>query len=54
MPSAWPFIEAINNHILNGDLYRALKEATKLIAYEKELQDQIKELQTERGVSTAA
>ena len=26
MPSAWPFIEGINNHILNGDLYHALKE----------------------------
>ena len=26
MPSAWPFIEGINNYILNGDLYHALKE----------------------------
>ncbi len=26
MPSAWPFIEGINNHILNGDLYHALKQ----------------------------
>jgi flagellar protein FlbT len=26
-PSAWPIIEGINNHILNGDLYQALKEA---------------------------
>jgi flagellar protein FlbT len=23
MPSAWPFIEGINNHILNGDVSRA-------------------------------
>jgi flagellar protein FlbT len=36
-PSAWPIIEGINNHILNGDLYQALKEARKLVAYEKEL-----------------
>src|ERR1700686_93536 len=36
-PSAWPIIEAINNHILNGDLYQALKEARKLVAYEKKL-----------------
>jgi flagellar protein FlbT len=36
-PSAWPFIEAINNHILNGDLYHALKESKKLIAHEAEL-----------------
>jgi flagellar protein FlbT len=37
MPSAWPIIEGINNNILNGDLYQALKEAKKLIAYEKKL-----------------
>jgi flagellar biosynthesis repressor protein FlbT len=37
MPSAWPFIEGINNHILNGDLYHALKEAKKLIAHEEQL-----------------
>jgi flagellar protein FlbT len=36
-PSAWPFIEAINTHILNGDLYHALKESKKLIAHEAEL-----------------
>lgn len=33
-PSAWPLIETINNHILNGDLYLALKESRKLIAHE--------------------
>jgi flagellar protein FlbT len=38
-PSTWPLIEGINNHILNGDLYRALKEAKKLIAYEAQLLD---------------
>src|SRR6201991_555009 len=37
MPSAWPFIEGINNHILNGDLYHALKESKKLIAHEEAL-----------------
>ena len=38
-PSAWPIIEGINNSILNGDLYQALKEARKLVAYEKKLLD---------------
>jgi flagellar protein FlbT len=37
MPSGWPFIENINNHILNGDLYHALKESKKLIAHEEAL-----------------
>jgi flagellar biosynthesis repressor protein FlbT len=36
-PAAWPLIEGINNFILEGDLYKALKEAKKLIAHEKEL-----------------
>ena len=36
-PSAWPYIENINNHILTGDLYKALKQAKKLIDYEQEL-----------------
>ena len=36
-PSTWPLIEGINNHILNGDLYKALKETKKLIAYEAAL-----------------
>ena len=40
VPSAWPLIEAINGHILNGDLYQALKEAKKLVAYERKLLDQ--------------
>jgi flagellar protein FlbT len=38
-PSAWPIIEGININILNGDLYQALKEARKLVAYEKKLLD---------------
>ena len=37
MPSAWPFIEGINNYILNGDLYHALKESKKLIVHEEKL-----------------
>jgi flagellar protein FlbT len=36
-PSTWAFIESINNHILTGELYKALKHAKKLIAYEAEL-----------------
>ncbi len=36
-PSAWPRIESINNQILTGNLYKALKDAKKLIAYEQEL-----------------
>jgi flagellar protein FlbT len=36
-PSTWPHIEAINNLILTGEMYKALKQATKLIAYEQEL-----------------
>ena len=36
-PSTWPHIENINNHILTGHLYKALKSAKKLIAYEQEL-----------------
>jgi flagellar biosynthesis repressor protein FlbT len=38
-PSTRPFIESINNRILTGDLYKALKETRKLIGYEKELLD---------------
>ena len=36
-PSTWRYIETINNHILTGELYKALKGAKKLIAYEEEL-----------------
>jgi flagellar biosynthesis repressor protein FlbT len=36
-PSTWRYIEAINNQILTGQMYKALKEAKKLIAYESEL-----------------
>src|SRR4029078_7699436 len=36
VPSSWPIIEGINNNIMSGDLYRALKDARKLIAYEEQ------------------
>jgi flagellar protein FlbT len=36
-PSTWPYIESINNRILTGEMYKALKDAGKLIAYEQEL-----------------
>jgi flagellar biosynthesis repressor protein FlbT len=36
-PSTWPLIEEINNHILTGEMYKALKTTKKLIAYETEL-----------------
>jgi flagellar protein FlbT len=45
-PSAWPIIEAINNHILSGDLYRALKEARNLIEHETVLLNQARDAQT--------
>src|SRR5215475_12711380 len=54
VPSAWPYIEAINSHILSGDLYQALKETKKLVAYEKTLLDQINEIRNRRAVVTAA
>lgn len=37
VPSMWPLIESINNQILRGDLYKALREVKKLINYEQEL-----------------
>jgi flagellar biosynthesis repressor protein FlbT len=36
-PSATPIIADINNRILSGDLYKALKSAKKLVAYEQDL-----------------
>jgi flagellar protein FlbT len=54
VPSAWPIIEEINNFILNGDFYRALKEARKLIAYEQKLKDHHEQVQARRAVGSAA
>ena len=36
-PSAWKHVTAVSNHILGGEMYKALKSAKTLIAYEKEL-----------------
>ena len=36
-PSALPVIAEVNNRILSGDLYKALKAAKRLITYEQEL-----------------
>src|ERR1700710_3211484 len=49
VPSAWPIIEGINIHILNGDLYHALKEAKNLVAYERKLLDHNDAVQAERN-----
>jgi flagellar protein FlbT len=38
-PSTWPYLEVINNSILTGEFYKALKATKKLIAYERELLD---------------
>lgn len=40
-PSTWPHILTINNHILAGDMYKALKSAQALIAYEEALVDDV-------------
>src|SRR5258707_11987820 len=49
MPSAWPFIEGINNQILNGDLYLALKESKKLISHEANLLESARDLQARQN-----
>lgn len=36
-PSMVPLIDAVNNRILTGEMYKALKEARKLVDYEQEL-----------------
>src|SRR3569833_3142540 len=38
VPSAWPHVEAIGNHIITGSMYKALKAAKALIAYPRELE----------------
>src|SRR3954471_24256182 len=54
VPSSWSIIEGINNNIMSGDLYRALQDARKLIAYEEKLRDQYKATHPESDVSSAA
>ena len=41
-PSVWPYIESINNLLLTGEMYKALKDAKKLIAYEQGLLENAK------------
>jgi flagellar biosynthesis repressor protein FlbT len=52
-PSAWQHISDINNQILTGDLYKALKHARKLIEYEQELLAHAKRGQGLRSTSAA-
>jgi flagellar biosynthesis repressor protein FlbT len=52
-PSAGPYIANINNLILTGEMYKALKEAKKLIAYEQELMNHVSGVQgLRRGGAT--
>jgi flagellar protein FlbT len=52
-PSAWPYIADINNQILTGELYKALKSAKKMIEYEQELLSHAKRGQSLRSSGTA-
>ena len=36
-PGMWEHIESINNHILSGEMYKAMKDAKRLVAYERDL-----------------
>jgi len=53
-PSMWPIIEGINISILSGELYQALKEAKKLVAYEKKLLDEARSKQAGTQVKKSA
>jgi flagellar protein FlbT len=50
-PSAWPLIEEINNCILSGDMYQALKEAKKLVAHEKKLLEQSEAIRNQHAAA---
>ena len=52
-PSAWRHIADINNQILTGELYKALKSAKKMIEYEQELLSHAKRGQSLRSSGTA-
>jgi len=54
VPSAAVLVQDINNHILSGDYYRALKASRKLIAYEAELRARAGALDGAAALSTAA
>ena len=51
-PSAWRFIAEINNQILTGELYKALKSARQLIDYEQELLSHAKRSESVRSGGT--
>ena len=51
VPSAWSIIEGINTNILSGDLYHALKEARKLVAYERKLLDHNQAVQNKQSAA---
>jgi flagellar protein FlbT len=53
VPSATGLVQDINNHILSGDYYKALKASRKLIAYEAELRARAGAVDT-AALSTAA
>jgi flagellar protein FlbT len=38
-PSTWPHMMAVTNHIMAGEMYKALKSVKALISYEKGLLD---------------
>jgi flagellar protein FlbT len=44
VPSTGPLIADINNHILSGNMYKALKAARVLINYEADLRERAKRL----------
>ena len=52
-PSVWPYIESINNLLLTGEMYKALKDAKKLIAYEQGLLENAKRSAGVRSGGTA-
>ena len=59
-PSSLPLIAEVNNRILSGDLYKALRSAKKLVAYEQELMDhairgeRVLESRTDHSVASGA
>ncbi len=53
-PAAQPYIARINNRILTGELYKALKETRKLIAYEEEEMNQASKVYGKTAKETAS
>jgi flagellar protein FlbT len=53
-PQSGGHIQEINNHILSGDYYKALKSARKLIEFEAQLIKRAKEYQKEKKFRGAA